>query len=760
MTSYADFLSAKVQHPSAYGFEVDPSTLPAFLFPFQRAVVTRALKMGRYALFEDCGLGKTGQELAWAQAVCEHTGGKVLIFAPLAVAQQIVLEGEKFGIPVQYVRDAAEAAQASTPIHVTNYERLEGFTVSEYAGVVLDESSILKAFTGKTKVALVESVRNVRFRLAGTATPSPNDVMELLNHADFLGVMKSTMALTRWFANDQSQAGVYRLKKHAERDFWAWVASWAVCITKPSDLGPEYSDDGYDLPLLTIREHVVQVDHSAAHEQGTLFRMPTLNATGLSRELRATLQDRCAEAARIIAAEPDEAWVVWCNLNDEADELRRIIPGAVEVRGAMTPEQKEAGLLGFARGDHRILVTKPELAGFGLNYQHCARHVFVGLNYSYENFYQAVRRSYRFGQTREVHAHLVIAETEVGVRDTVARKAGDHMEMQEQMVRAMRESGLENDYGSTDLTVTDGYQRTERGENWTLHHGDCVEVAQRFIPENSVGLTVTSIPFSNLYTYSPSLRDMGNTKDDGHFFEHLSFLVPELLRVTKPGRKAAMHVQDLVRYKTSSGAAGLRDFSGDVIRAMEGYTAPDGSRWVLSGRITIWKSPVTEMQRTKAPRLLYKTLRTDASYTDVGRPDYVLTFRKWTPGLDSADPVKHTKEGFPLDQWQEWASPVWYDIDQQDVLNYQIARENADEKHICPLQLGLIERCVELWSNPGDVVYDPFMGIGSTGYQALKMGRRTVGSELKEAYFLHRLRNVRAAEQQAPMLFELAEVGD
>ena len=485
--------------------------------------------------------------------------------------------------------------------------------------------------------------------------------------------------------------------------------------------------------------------------------MPTLNATGLSRELRATLTDRCACAAQIIATEPNEPWVVWCNLNDEADELRRLLPGAVEVRGAMTPEQKEAGLLGFARGEHQILITKPEIAGYGLNYQHCARHVFVGLNYSYENFYQAVRRSYRFGQTREVQAHLVLAETEVGVRDTVARKARDHMDMQEQMVQAMRQTGLDGDGAVSALEVTPGYIRSESGNSWTLHLGDCVEVAQRHIADNSVGLTVTSIPFSNLYTYSPSLRDMGNTRDDAHFFEHLSFLVPELLRVTIPGRKAAMHVQDLVRYKTSSGASGLRDFSGDVIRAMEGYVAEDGSRWVLSGRITIWKSPVTEMQRTKAHRLLYKTLRTDASYTDVGRPDYILTFRKWTPGLDSADPVKHTAEGFPLDQWQEWASPVWWDIDQQDVLNYQIAKENADEKHICPLQLGLIERCIELWSNKGDVVYDPFNGIGSVSSKAVSMGRHAVGSELKEAYFRHSVRNTRAAEDQAPTLFSLLE---
>ena len=754
--AYSDFLTAKAKAAPVYGFEIDPDTLPAFLFPFQRAVVTWALRLGRAALFEDCGLGKTGQELAWGQAVAQHAGGKVIFFAPLAVAQQIVTEGVKFGIPITYVRDQGEANAAATELVVTNYERLERFDLTQFVGAVCDESSILKSYTGKTKQALVEALSVLRFRLLATATPSPNDVMELLNHAVALGVMDSTMALTRWFANDQSQAGVYRLKKHAEADFWLWVASWAVCIGKPSDLGPEYSDAGYELPTLHVHQHVVQVDHSSALDDGALFRMPSLNATGLSRELRATLQDRVAKAVACVAGEPDEPWVIWCNLNDEADALRKAIPGAVEVRGAMTPEQKEAGLLGFARGEFKVLITKPDIAGFGLNYQHCARHAFVGLSYSYEDFYQALRRSYRFGQGREMHAHIITAETEQGVRDTVSRKARGHAEMQEQMIQAMRGAGLDATHDDTRLQVTDGYFATEEGGRFISHHGDCVETTQRFVESNSVGLTVTSIPFSNLYTYSPSLRDMGNTENDSHFFQHMAYLVPELLRVTIPGRKAAMHVQDLVRYKTSSGASGLRDFSGDVIRAMEGYVAPDGSRWVLAGRITIWKSPVTEMQRTKAHRLLYKTLRTDASYTDVGRPDYLLTFRKWTPGLDSADPVKHTPAEFPLDEWQQVASPIWLDIDQQDVLNYQIARDNADEKHICPLQLGVIERCIKLWSNPGDVVFDPFMGIGSTGFQALKMGRKALGVELKEAYWRHGLRNMRAAEVEGQgALFEM-----
>lgn len=271
---------------------------------------------------------------------------------------------------------------------------------------------------------------------------------------------------------------------------------------------------------------------------------------------------------------------------------------------------------------------------------------------------------------------------------------------------------------------------------------------------------MSSPPFSGLYIYSPKLRDMGNTKEDTHFFQHFGYLVPELLRVTIPGRKVAMHVQDLVMYKTSHGVSGLRDFSGDVIRAMTDYVAPDGSRFTLTGRITIWKSPVVEMQRTKAHRLLYKTLRTDASYTDVGRPDYVLTFRKWTPGIDSADPITHTKEGFPLDQWQEWASPVWYDIDQTKVLNHKIARENQDEKHICPLQLDLIERCIELWSNPGDVVFDPFNGIGSTTYSAIRMGRYGLGAELKEEYFKHAVKNNKAAEGESGSLFNLAVGSD
>jgi hypothetical protein len=285
------------------------------------------------------------------------------------------------------------------------------------------------------------------------------------------------------------------------------------------------------------------------------------------------------------------------------------------------------------------------------------------------------------------------------------------------------------------------------GDDWAIWNGDCVQVLPG-VPERTVGLSVFSPPFSNLYTYSASPFDMGNCADDGEFLRQFGFLVPELLRVTIPGRLCVIHTKDLPRYKNATGASGLRDFTGDILRAMEAHEADDGSHWVYHSKVTIWKCPVTEMQRTKSHGLLYKTLKADASYSRQGCPDYLTVFRKWTPGIDSADPVRHTPEDFPLEAWQRYASPVWDDIDQTDVLNTDVARVSQDEKHICPLQLGLIRRCVELWSNPGDLVLSPFAGIGSEGYVALKMKRRFLGVELKPEYFRWAQRNLSAATAQ------------
>jgi hypothetical protein len=432
---------------------------------------------------------------------------------------------------------------------------------------------------------------------------------------------------------------------------------------------------------------------------------------------------------------------VWCNTNYEADELVRLLPDAIEVRGSESLEAKERKIEAFSSGAARIIITKPSICGFGLNWQHCARMAFVGLSYSYEQLYQATRRAYRFGQARPVVAHVVCASTEVAVLSTILRKQTQHADMKVALRSAVREVQMTG----TDMTPATPATETAQGVDWHLTLGDVVTAIER-VESDSVGLSVFSPPFSSLYTYSDSPHDMGNCHDDATFIAHFGFLVRELFRVTAPGRMACVHVKNLVDYmgSESEGRSGIRDFRGDVIRLFQ------SCGWKWHSEVCIWKCPVTEMQRTKSHGLLYKQLRADSTFSRQGIAEYLLTFRAWK-GEAPVRPVTHTHESFPLDIWQRWASPVWMDIDQTDVLNARGARAAEDEKHICPLQLGVIRRCVDLWSNPGDLVFDPFTGIGSTGVVALQHGRRFRGVELKREYFMQSQSNLAGAVRQTEL---------
>lgn len=748
---YATFLAKKQPTVPIVGFE--PGPFSRGIFDWQCAVVARALRAGRHAIFEDCGLGKTVQSEEWARQVVERIRGEVLILTPLAVTQQFVAEGARFGIPVAY---AAHPNAISAAITVTNYERLDAFDTSRFAGVVLDESGILKAYSGKVKNQIVDAFAKTPFRLACTATPAPNDVTEIGNHAEFLGVMKSSEMLARWFINDSGEAGVYRVKKHAAADFWRWVASWSVALGKPSDLldvdGRPYSDEGYNLPPLTIREHVVAKEEAPA--DGQLFRHVTVNATTLHRELRRSLIERVAKAAELVRAEPSEAWILWCTTNEEEEALTDAIPEAVPVRGSMDAEEKARRLAAFARGEIRILATKGSLAGFGMNWQHCARVVKLASNFSFEDFYQELRRCWRFGQTREVVAHVICASGEERIRAVVAEKQAGHIEQRKQMVAAQREVQLEA-LAERRAEIGEGYLETRQGEGWKIHHGDCVEV-MRGMPADSVGLNLHSPPFSSLYIYSASLRDMGNCRDDAEFFANYRFLIVEILRTLKPGRLCVVHCKDLPQYRGSSGAVGIRDFSGEIVREFTDARLSDGSRFQFASRVTLWKSPVTEMQKTKSHGLLYKTLRENATFTRQGLPDYLVVFRKVAASIGDVctEPVTHTPEEFPLSDWQEYASPVWMDIDHTDTLNVQIARAGDDEKHIAPLPLPVARRAVKQWSNPGDLVFSPFTGLGTELVAALELGRRGEGAELKDTYFETACANCDAVTAQRSLFGE------
>jgi len=427
---YLDFLRSKLVDVRRSGI-VAKDLNPA-LFGFQDDVLRYLLNCGRGAAFLDTGLGKTLIQLDWARVVHEHTNAPVLILAPLAVAAQTAREGAKFGIEVKVCREQADCING---VNVANYERLQKFDPSVFPGIVLDESSILKSFMGTTKRRLCEAFEGAPYRLACTATPAPNDYMELGNHSAFLGIMPANEMLSRWFINDTMNFGNYRLKGHAIAPFWDWVASWARCVSMPSDLG--FSDDGFVLPPLNMNRRIIDVDMSTdAGDQ--LFRSVELSATNLHKEKRRTADQRAEAVAECVVN--GEPWVIWCDTDYEADELARLIPDAVEVRGSQSIDEKEQKLLAFTEGKARAIITKPSIAGFGLNWQHCANVAFVGVSYSYESFYQAIRRCWRFGQTKPVRVEIVMAQTEAAIWDTVTRKADAHGDMKREMRQAMMRS--------------------------------------------------------------------------------------------------------------------------------------------------------------------------------------------------------------------------------------------------------------------------------------------------------------------------------
>lgn len=727
MNDYKEFLKTKVKSHKDSGF--DAAHLNANLFPFQQYIVKTALKKGRYAIFADCGLGKTLMQLEWANQVFNHTQMPVLILAPLAVSGQTIQEGKKFGIEVH------KYDGRHFPIQITNYEQLENIDCSLYSGIVLDESSILKNFEGATKELIIERFAQTPYKLACTATPSPNDPMELGNHAEFLNVMSRNEMLAMYFVHDGGETAKWRLKGHSVDRFWQFVSSWAVMVSKPSDLG--YSNEGYCLPALNYIERQIV---TKARDNGQLFNDVAISATNFNQELRQTKEERLNAVVEIVN-NSDESFIIWVKQNEEGEYLRKLIPGSVEVKGSDTPEYKEDKLLGFANNDFRVLITKSKIAQFGLNYQNCHNQIFASLDFSFEGLYQSIRRSYRFGQTKPVNIHLITTDTMQNVRESIKQKQTQFQIMQEQMQRNMNHAFEAEINGKEN-----GNDVQRKTKDYWIMKGDCVERIKA-VPDESVGFSIFSPPFAELYTYSDNLEDMGNSKDYNEFLTAFNFLVKELYRVMWSGRNVAVHCMDLPIQKGKEGFIGLRDFSGMIRAAFEAVG------FIYHSRVTIWKDPVVEMQRTKALGLLHKQVKKDAAMSRVGIPDYLMVFRK---DGEHKNPVRCN---IPVDLWQKYASPVWYDINYSNTLNLKGARDEKDEKHICPLQLETIERAIHLWSNEGDTVLTPFMGIGSEVYQAIKMKRYGIGMELKESYFnvaVKNCTNAVLANGQA-MLFDAVE---
>jgi len=697
--NYQEFLESKQRYVTQSGFECEK--LNEKLFPFQEFIVKRALKAGKYAIFADCGLGKTFMQLEWAYRVSLETNGKVLILAPLAVKAQTIEQAKQFNIPLDNIQ-------------VENYEQLDNIDCSVFTGIVLDESSILKNFEGATKNLIIDKFRTTPYKLACTATPSPNDPMELGNHSEFLDVMSRNQMLAMYFVHDGGETAKWRLKGHSIKLFYQFIGTWAIMLNKPQDIG--FSMDGYALPSLNILDHQIKTPN---RDNGQLFNDAIISATNFNQELRLTKKERLAKVVEIVNERPDENFIIWVKQNEEGEELRKLIPEAIEVKGSDSNEWKENKLLGFANNEFRILITKTKIASFGMNYQNCRNQIFASLDFSFEGLYQAIRRSYRFGQKNEVNIHLITTDTMANVNESIKQKQKQFEVMQDEMAKAINEN-----LNGHLMKAGDYNTETESNDHYLIKRGDSVQLIKD-LPSESIGLSVFSPPFAELYTYSSHVEDMGNSKDYNEFLIQFGFLIRELYRVMMQGRNVAVHCMDLPIQKGKEGFIGLRDFSGMILSAFQ------DAGFVYASRVTIWKDPVVEMQRTKALGLLHKQVKKDSTMSRVGIPDYVMIFRK---DGERTNPVTNTD--LPVDLWQKYASPVWMDIDYGNTLQgYRNGRDEKDEKHICPLQLDTIERLVHLYSNKGDTIFTPFMGIGSEVYQSVKMGRKGIGFELKESYF-------------------------
>jgi len=703
---YKKFLETKKKQHISSGFKIDEIELNSNLFDFQKHIVKIALQKGRFSIFADCGLGKTLMQLSWSEAIYNHTNQPVLILAPLAVVEQTKREALKFGIN-------------SDSFEITNYDQLKNIDCSLYSGVVLDESSILKGRDGKLSRLIIDSFVSTPYKLACTATPSPNDHMELGQHSEFIGAMSYLEMLAMYFVHDGGETSKWRLRKHAKDSFWKYVCTWSLSLDNPKTLG--FNSDGYNLPEIEYIEHIIPVENNT----NTLFGDVAVSATDLHKDLKRSFESRINKTIDLIKKENSQT-IIWTLKNDEATKLNKVIPDSVNVQGSDKSEVKANNLNGFADSQFTNLITKTSIASFGMNYQQCNNMIFTSYDFKFEAFYQAVRRCYRFGQKNKVTVHLLVPESQVNVRKSILEKEKNHKEMIKQMAKYSADADYK--LNKSNVMVKNKEIKTDK---YHIINGDCVQEVAK-LDDNVADLVVFSPPFAELYVYSDKSEDMGNVSNYKEFEQHFKYLIPELKRTLKNGRICAVHCMDLPIQKGKEGFIGLRDFSGMLI---EWFTEQG---FIYHAKTTLWKNPVTEMQRTKALGLLHKTIKKDSSMSRVGIPDYVLFFRN---AGENETPITHqaTDESkpdyLPVDLWQKYASPVWMDVDYKRTLQYRSGRDGNDEKHICPLQLDTIERIMHLYSNEGETVLSPFGGIGSEGFQAIKMGRKSISVELKESYF-------------------------
>lgn len=819
-SSYNQFLESKIVITDRQGFDVDPEDLHPSLFDHQRDTVRWALRLGKALIAKSFGLGKTRDQIEIARQVVKRTGRPFLIVCPLGVKHQFQEEdGPAMGIVWVYVRTDDEVRQAMADgryFLITNYERVREGGIDprhhDLGGVSLDEGSVMARLGNKTSEVFLQAFKDVRFRFVATATPAPNSYRELIYYARYLGIMDHGQALTRWFKRNTTKAGDLQLMKHKEQEFWLWVASWALFLYRPSDLG--YSDDGYDLPKLNVHWHEIKIDHRRAWKQMDNYGQHRLlldAANGISEasaEKRATMGARLEKMQEILAEHPDRHWLIWHDLEDERKAIEKLVPEAVTVYGSQKLEERERRILGFVRGEIGILATKPRLAGQGCNFQrHCHSNIFLGVGYKFEDFIQAVHRTMRFQQEHEVDLHIIYAESERRVVEVLRSKWKQHDQLTEKMRAIIRQYGLTHEAMKSDLKRSIGVRRQMvEGDRFTAVNNDCV-LEMPNIPTGTIDAIVTSIPFSTHYEYVASYNDFGHNDGDEGFFSQMDFLIPELLRVLIPGRVAAIHVKDLIRYghQTKSGFMEVNPFAAKTIFAFMKHG------FMFEGEITITTDVVRENNSTY--RLGWSEMCKDGSKMGVGLPEKVLIFRKPPSKTDTAyadKPVRHSKEKYTRARWQidahsHWRTNgnalvapydyqehvarlehleekrnlpstffveppasnnplVWDDINPMRCLNADLSRRNLS-LHVCPLPLDITERLIERFtSDPEEtgereIVLDPFGGLGTTGYTAVQMGRRAYLIELGEEFFGYLVRFMKDIERQvtAPTLFDYME---
>lgn len=832
--TYKEFLETKIELATESGFKVAPEQVNKVLKPHQRDAVIWALKGGRRALFESFGLGKTVQEIEFCKLAAEHGNGRALIVLPLGVKQEFTRDAvEVLGYEKpEYCRTMEEVYACKNRIVLTNYERVRDGDIRPdyFVATSLDEASVLRSFGSKTYQTFLDKFKNVQYKLVATATPSPNKYKELIHYAGYLEVMDTGQALTRFFQRDSTKANNLTLYPNMEDEFWMWMSSWALFITRPSDLNPSYSDEGYDLPDLDVKWHEIPVQYGDTADKSGQIQMFQDAAAGL-KEAAAVKRDsidvRVQKMKEIVKESPEDNFLLWHDLESERHAIKKILPETVDIYGSMDYELREKRVIDFADGRTRLFATKKSLSGSGCNFQkHCHREIFLGIDYEFNDFIQAIHRCYRFLQTKTVRIDIIYMENERRVKEALMEKWKNHNRMVFKMIHIVKQYGLNAENKTERLERKMGVngsreERTVKGNHYEAVYGDCVEET-REMEDSSIDLIHTSIPFGNHYEYSANYNDFGHNQDTERFFEQMDYLTPELLRVLKPGRVAAIHVKDRVLFgnATGTGMPTIEPFHADCIAHYKKH----GFQYF--GMITVVTDVVRENNQTY--RLGWTEQCKDGTKMGVGCPEYILLFRKLPTDHSKAYadvPVQKSKEEYTRAQWQidahgYWRSSgdrlvakeelegvsvdslqavyrkysrenvydyaehvklakeldkdgklpatfmvvapgswnqieVWDDINRMRTLNTTQSRRRA-QMHVCPLQLDIVERIINRYSNEGELVYDPFGGLMTVPMMAVKMHRNGKGCELNPDYFRDGVGYLQEAEREVdePTLFD------